>query len=381
MSKSSGMRKSSKGNPWHDAKGRFCHGPEARTDTWGNPITEEQREEAVLKSEKSDLEYKARTIARISNYEAEQRKKSFEAIVNDDYTEEDIAVLEKESEYQEELLRKHSGDHTEIPTVELERRNEFRIAAVAYMKSRGEETIDKYAKDNQWDTSRMREQTPIIREYLEKAEQVPHNGECLISGGLGGAGKSTVLRKCLGINDKADYITINADDIKEEMAKRNMIPTFRGLTPMECSELVHEEASDLSKRVMKKAVASKTNVILDITMSSYGSVKGRCELLKKNGYTSIQPVFVDISPEISRTRALNRYRRGMNKYTVNEDGCGGRPLPAHVINSNLTEGKYKSKNAETLVALANDGWFTDTPIVYDNEGDGPVKIEWTDFIR
>lgn len=58
------QRKSSRGNPWHDERGRFCHGPEAKTDTWGNPISDEQRSEAVLSSEQSEEYYQAKTLHR-----------------------------------------------------------------------------------------------------------------------------------------------------------------------------------------------------------------------------------------------------------------------------------------------------------------------------
>lgn len=54
-------RKSSRGNPWHDARGRFCHGPQAEKDTWGNPISDEQRKEAVCHSEKTAEGYDAQT--------------------------------------------------------------------------------------------------------------------------------------------------------------------------------------------------------------------------------------------------------------------------------------------------------------------------------
>ena len=57
-------RKSSRGNPWHDAKGKFCHGPEAKVDTWGNPISDEQRQEWVKHSEKDD--YSQQTTKRFA---------------------------------------------------------------------------------------------------------------------------------------------------------------------------------------------------------------------------------------------------------------------------------------------------------------------------
>ncbi len=49
---------------------------------------------------------------------------------------------------------------------------------------------------------------------------------------------------------------INPDDIKEEMAKRGMIPEVGGLSPMEASDLVHEESSDVAKRLAVRACAA-----------------------------------------------------------------------------------------------------------------------------
>ena len=36
---------------------------------------------------------------------------------------------------------------------------------------------------------------------------------------------------------------INPDDIKEELAQRGMVPEIDGLSPMEATDLVHEESS------------------------------------------------------------------------------------------------------------------------------------------
>ena len=41
----------------------------------------------------------------------------------------------------------------------------------------------------------------------------------------------------------SQYLMINPDDIKEEMARRGMVPEIEGLSPMEASDLVHEESS------------------------------------------------------------------------------------------------------------------------------------------
>ena len=55
-------------------------------------------------------------------------------------------------------------------------------------------------------------------------------------------GKGTILAKHAGI-DTSKYLVIDPDQIKEQMARRGMIPEVEGLSPMERSVLVHEESS------------------------------------------------------------------------------------------------------------------------------------------
>ncbi len=74
------------------------------------------------------------------------------------------------------------------------------------------------------------------------------SGRAIIAGGLSGAGKSTVLDHYAGI-DRSQYLTINPDDIKEKMADRGLIPQVDGLSPMEASDLVHEESSYIARRL------------------------------------------------------------------------------------------------------------------------------------
>lgn len=86
------QRKSSRGNPWHDRLGRFCHGPESDTDTWGNPISDEQRQESVLASEMTPNQYHARTLYRNGKITKEEYESAIEN--NDRFaTEEEMAHL------------------------------------------------------------------------------------------------------------------------------------------------------------------------------------------------------------------------------------------------------------------------------------------------
>ena len=86
----------------------------------------------------------------------------------------------------------------------------------------------------------------------DAASGVPNDHKAIIAGGLAGAGKTTVLEKHAGI-DRSQYLTINPDDIKAEMAKRGMVPKVDGLSPMEASDLIHEESSYMARQLATRA--------------------------------------------------------------------------------------------------------------------------------
>lgn len=218
--------------------------------------------------------------------------------------------------------------------------------------------------------------------YRVNKKNVPQDGKVIIAGGLGGAGKSTVMDNYAGIN-RDDYVTINPDDIKEVMAEKGMIPSVKGLTPMEASPLVHEEASHITKILMDKFSREKRNVILDVTMSSLPSVEHKTEMFKSRGYSSVKAIFVDIEPTTSLKRARLRHHRGLDSYVTKGQGYGGRILPEKLVKQQAPDdpSKFKSSNAETLVKAHRAGLFTEPPMIYDNntEGEAPKKVDYDDF--
>jgi len=231
----------------------------------------------------------------------------------------------------------------------------------------GESTDARYGIDVDrgiWQPDRARVHKQIVNDLYERHSRgVPSGGEAVIAGGLGGAGKSTVLRGPAHI-DQSRYITINPDDIKEEMVRRGLVPDVAGLSPMEASALVHEESSHIANLLAKLAYAERKNVIWDITMSSRGSVQRRIEELRAAGYRNIRGVFVDIPLEKSVERALARHRRGLS--TPN----GGRYVPPAVIRKNASS-RASSANREVFDALRRlfDAWE-----LYDNSGKAPRRV-------
>jgi hypothetical protein len=225
-----------------------------------------------------------------------------------------------------------------------------------------------------WTPERAKLHNEIINEmWTANGANVPAEGRAVLAGGLGGAGKSTVLKGYAGI-DATQYFTINSDDVKEAMAARDMIPKVEGLSPMESVALVHEESSYIANLLAARAYANNTNVVWDMTMASRESTEARLKELRGAGYTDVSGVFVDIPVETSVERALSRHREGMEKQ-ASGDGYGGRYVPPSVIRANTSE-TASSKNRENFDGLREsfDSW-----VMYDNSVSGrePQKVAGT----
>lgn len=219
-----------------------------------------------------------------------------------------------------------------------------------------------------WKPDRAELHNDIVRKMLKRSVGVPSQGKAIISGGLPGAGKTTVLSKYAGVNPH-DYLTLNADDIKEEMAKRGMVPEVKGLTAMEATPLVHEEASHITSLIAHQAYERKKNVIWDITMSSPGSVHKRLNEMRAMGYHDLRAVFVHIPVETSIQRARDRHRRGTEAFRQGH-GNGGRLLPSGLIRSTETANGSNASH-DTFENLKND---FDGYKEFDNSGRKPKLV-------
>jgi predicted kinase len=220
-----------------------------------------------------------------------------------------------------------------------------------------------------WSGEREALQDSIIEDLYRRASDVPCERRAIMAGGLPGAGKSTILEGHAGI-ERSKYLAINPDEIKEEMGRRDMIPPVDGLSPMEASDLVHEESSYVARQFALRAQADGKNIIWDITMSSRASTERRIDELHSAGYTRIEGIFVDIPIEISEARAGSRHREGHDVYRGGE-GLGGRFVPAEMIRAQA-DPEWGSRNRKTFEELRHhfDSWCR-----FDNSGTAPVLIE------
>jgi predicted kinase len=245
---------------------------------------------------------------------------------------------------------------------------------LAYAHGAGLETHLQYTLDQEhelWTDDRDALHDEIVEYLYSRSSGVPCDGKAILAGGLPGAGKTTVLNQFAHI-DLSQYMVINPDLIKKEMAERGLIPSVDGLSPLEASDLVHEEASHLAKRLANRAEADGRNVIWDFTMSKTTSIARRIESLRAAGYTRVEGVFVDIPIDVSVRRADVRHRQEHDEYRAGR-GLGGRHIPESTIMKNADDswGSGNRKNFEELKSRF-DGWSR-----YDNSahGEAPVLVE------
>ena len=223
----------------------------------------------------------------------------------------------------------------------------------------------------QWTESRALMQDAIIADLYGAAREVPCERRAILAGGLPGAGKTTVLERFAGI-DRSRYLTINPDEIKDEMAKRGMVPNVEGLTPMEASDLVHEESSHIAKQIALRAMPEERNIIWDITMSSRESTERRIGDLRAAGYSRVEGIFVEIPVDVGIHRSDARHREGHDSYRAGH-GLGGRFVPAEVVAAQA-DSDWGSGNRRTFEEIKPrlDAW-----LLCDNSVDGrdPLLVD------
>lgn len=191
------------------------------------------------------------------------------------------------------------------------------------------------------------------------ARGVPAEGRAVFSGGLGGAGKGTVLREHAGIN-VSDYVTVDPDAVKEALAERGLIPEIPehpDLSPMERSVLVHPESQRISALIADMAYRDRRNIIWDTTMgSAEWTASVVADLRNRHGYTDVRGVFVDIPVEVSIERALQRYRLGQDDYLAGK-GLGGRFVePSYILSQRSPRGGTINRDAFDRLRDQFDTW-------------------------
>ena len=227
------------------------------------------------------------------------------------------------------------------------------------------ETLD--GRGQVWNPQRAAAHNEIVRHLAGQAASVPSEGRSMITGGISGAGKTTTLKQIPGADRHA---VVSTDDIKEEMARRGMIPQVEGLSPMESSALVHEESGHVANLLAQHLAASRKNLAFDGHAASKDTVQKRLDWHRRNGYRDVQGVHVDAPAETAIERAGARHRRGLELYRQGK-GHGARLVSPDLIRSAETA-PGSTGSRETFSALQHkfSSWQ-----LWDTGGDKPARAQ------
>lgn len=117
----------------------------------------------------------------------------------------------------------------------------------------------------------------------------------VVLGGRGGSGKSAFTDGRIKEFDAKKFITIDSDKIKEKL------PEYNGRNASQ----VHEESSDIAKKITDQVRRLKLNHIHDATLKT-NKVEDDIIKSKKKGY-SVEGHYMHVPREVSATRAVHRY--------------------------------------------------------------------------
>lgn len=255
----------------------------------------------------------------------------------------------------------------ELPIVKKHPEFEMKFRYDLERANKEPETITKFRKSGLgaeaiYTPERQALHKKIIEKLLSDeniAKAKPKDGEMptfQILGGRGGSGKSTFNKKKsdAGVYHSDNVIVVDPDALKEELANESG-EGWKGWK----AKAYHEESSDLSKMLMKEALALGLNVVMDITMSNADKQIKELQLAKKLGYKT-GAYYMHVPKQESLKRAIKRYIENPDN---GDEDFTGRFVPPDVL-LNMTGNE---SNFDKVKDYADDWSFYDNFIPFEKD--------------
>jgi len=209
---------------------------------------------------------------------------------------------------------------------------------------------------------------PIVRAAIDSVEKPPEGAPKVAYFTMGppGSGKSAGLRNI----DASKFVKVDPDGIKEQLpeykaATEDRANTFRGAAAM-----VHEEASDVAKRVMHEAMAQGKHILVDGTGVNVASMAKKMEEARAAGY-HVHLAYSHLGDE----------QEGARRIAARADKTG-RTVPADFVHKAYQEVPKNfaevAKHADTFEV--HDSSKPDSPVVWSKSPEGEHLAD-PDFVR
>lgn len=217
-----------------------------------------------------------------------------------------------------------------------------------------ENTTAKKYKDSEgkYFTNRATIHNKIVADIVNQASS-SEKPTCVFLLGGGASGKTYLYQNYVKNKLEGDFAYINSDDIKEKIPEYS---TFVKNNPKSAANRVHEESSDIGKRVINKLIDKKSNFVSDTTLSNIDKALKVIETLKGQGY-KIKIVGVTIPINTALKLAKERGEKS------------GRYVPEDVI---IKAHKDSTKSFLLLKDIVDDYELWDNSGAHNQEA--PQKI-------
>ena len=196
----------------------------------------------------------------------------------------------------------------------------------------------------------------------------------LVSGGLPGAGKSTILAQQRELEpDRIPYVTVDPDDIRDRLFAQVLRPDgqhpalvdhpdLEGMpggppTPRELSSVFHAEAARIAVDHRRWLTTENVSFVYDTTMHSYDAVRVVAESAHRNEY-EVSGIYVDVDRDTARERATSRWAQGLAAHDPeaargSEEWLGGRYTPEWLTEGFFPEGSNEAVSRQTMERAAD----------------------------
>lgn len=192
----------------------------------------------------------------------------------------------------------------------------------------GSQSIEEHrdAETGEWTPERRALHERIIQGVMSEAGEAPEREEgetkqIWVTGGLPGAGKSTVLEYREAFPEGT--VKIDSDKIK------TMFPEYEGWN----ASLLHEESSAIVQEIFRRSTEEGRDIVYDATLKTTTKAEDLVAGLQDMGY-GVNVIYVDVPMAMAMDRAINRFATQGGRYVS----------PMYIAT-------HDSKNVKTLATL------------------------------
>ncbi|MBM7416257.1 MULTISPECIES: zeta toxin family protein [Nocardiaceae] len=217
------------------------------------------------------------------------------------------------------------------------------------------------------DFARRKFRRELITDLLDTDESIECGRSAIVTAGVPGAGKSTMLR-ARG-TDLGGYRFLDADEIKVSLIERALedgiyddvlgvrLADGHCVAPMELASLVHRESVNIVEAVREECLRRGENIVVEGTLKWEGQPPDLYGEFSDAGYRRIEVLAVEVEAQTAHNRALTRWWGKRMRWRTGDDRLGGRFTPPASIDSGY-DGLGQSKcarHAWTFLDLAKTG--------------------------